>query len=67
MRRYQYEINEIHQIFEAEGIAIPQDLSTSMTINDRLDDLLDTLADEAYDRGMDSAHACCNDDCQSWY
>lgn len=66
MRKYQYEINTIHRIFEDEGIILPQDLLTSMTINDRLDDLLDTIDDAAYERGVDSVHGCCNENCYAW-
>ena len=47
----QYEIYEIWRVFQDNGVILPEDLSTSMSINNRLESILEDLADMSYDDG----------------
>lgn len=56
---YEYEIAKIKTLVTDPTI-------DQTTLDDRLWDILDDIDCNAYNRGMDSVHACCSDNC-SWY
>lgn len=49
--RNEYEIKEIWDIFADEGVILPDDLASSMAINNRLESLLQNLEEICYENG----------------